>query len=276
MFTGKGLRKRIHNGEVCLGTWTHSADPCEVEILCGSGYDFVIVDSEHGALGIESVQRDVVAGKGTDVAMIVRVPWNDPVLIKRALDTGPDGILAPWVNTGEAAQQVVAACLYPPHGIRGWGPRRPSGYERGSPSDYYAEAHENLVIWVQIETLEAVNNADAIARTPRLDGILIGCMDLSVSMGLVGQTRHPALVEAVDRVVAAGARAGVAVGLAGPADPNAAFAWLKKGLAFVTLGTATAMLMQASDSAVAGVRALMHGTPVAPVRGSGEQSTRVG
>ena len=255
MYEGQALRKKLHAGEICLGTWIDTTDPCIVELVCGSGYDFVIVDSEHGALDIETIQQDLMATKGSSVTPVVRVAWNDAVLIKRVLDAGAGGILVPMVRTGAEARQAVEACLYPPSGIRGFGPRRPSNYERDA-AEYIATANDNVVIWVQIEHADAISNIDEIARTPRLDGMIVGSNDLSGSMGLLGQPRHPQVLAAIDRVITAARAAGVPVGIAGPAEPQAAFKWLQKGMQFITLSSVAGMLVEASEAAVQGVREL--------------------
>jgi len=256
MLEGKALRDRLRAGEICLGTWTASSDPCIAEMLTGSGYDFIVIDSEHGALGIESVQQDIMAMKGTGVAPIVRVPWNDAVLVKRVLDSGAAGVLIPLVRSAEEVEQAIAACMYPPAGIRGFGPRRPSNYERDATA-YLATANESLVVWVQIEHIDAVNAIDAIVSTPRLDGVFIGSNDLSGSLGLLGQPRHPRVMEAIDKTIASAKAAGVSVGIAGPADPQAAFEWLSKGVQFITLGSDASLLIQASEASVQGVRRLV-------------------
>ncbi len=186
-------------------------------------------------MDIESVQRNCMATKGSDVAPMVRVPWNDPVMIKRVLDAGAAGILAPMVRSAEDVVRAVEACLYPPAGIRGFGPRRPANYERNF-AEYIANANDHIVIWVQIEHIDAVNAIDEIVSVPRLDGVFVGSNDLSGSMGLLGQPRHPQVLAAIDRVIAAARGAGVPMGIAGPAAPVDANAWLEKGVQFMTLG----------------------------------------
>ncbi|HEX9114470.1 MAG TPA: aldolase/citrate lyase family protein [Anaerolineae bacterium] len=256
MHEGKSLRNKLHSGAVCLGTWVNFTDPTLAELLCSSGYDFLMIDSEHSAMDIESVQRNVMATKGTDVAPMVRVPWNDQVLIKRVLDVGAAGILAPMVRTPEDVERAVAACLYPPAGIRGFGPRRPAEYERHF-TDYIASANDSLVIWVQIEHIDAVNCIEEIVRVPRLDGVFVGSNDLSGSMGLLGQPRHPRVLEAIGKVIAAARGAGVAMGIAGPPTPADAYGWIEKGVQFITLGGDQGLLVQASQASVSGMRQLV-------------------
>jgi len=254
---GLKLRAKLAAGDICLGTWTDSCDPCIAELLCGSGFDFLMIDGEHGALNIETIQRLIMATRNTGVAAMVRVPWNDPVLIKPILDAGAAGILVPMVKTAEEARLAVAACTYPPAGIRGFGPRRPSDYEREG-YDYIDQASGMLTVWVQIEHVDGVNNIEEIVRTPGLSGVLIGSNDLSASMGPLGQPRHPRVLEAIDKVIEAAKEAGTPVGIAGPADPAAAHAWVKKGMQFITLGGVNGFLVSATENSVSGLRGLIH------------------
>lgn len=256
MHEGLALRTKLHAGETCLGTWVDTTDPCIVELVCGSGYDFIIIDAEHGALTIESVQQNLMATKGSGVTPMVRVAWNDQVLIKRVLDSGAGGILVPLVRTAAEAERAVAACLYPPQGVRGFGPRRPSNYERDA-QEYIASANEDVVVWVQIEHVDAIENVEAIVCTPRLDGVIVGSNDLSGSMGLLGQPRHPQVLAAISRVMDAAHAAGLPVGIAGPSEPEAARQWLRTGMQFITLGSAAGMLSDASDAAVCDTRRLL-------------------
>lgn len=265
MFEGKKLREKLHAGEVCLGTWLNFTDPCVAEILSGSGFDFLIIDSEHSAQDIESVQGSIMATKGSGVAPMVRVAWNDPVLIKRVLDAGAAGVLVPQVCTAEEATQAIQACLYPPQGIRGFGPRRPANYEREF-SEYINTANDNLVIWAQIEHIDAVKNIEEIVRVPRLDGVMMGPCDLSGSLGKLGQTQHPQVLEAIERTLAAAKANSVPAGMPCPSQPEAAFQWVQKGMQFITLGGDQSYLTRASHAAVSGVKKLLSPGGVAGVK----------
>src|SRR5260370_41070190 len=118
------FRDKIGRGEVCIGTFITCTDPAITEALC-SVSDFVWIDTEHNALSLETVQAHIMATKGSDTASLVRVPSNDPVLIKPVLDIGADGVIVPQVRTVDDVRLAVAACQYPPEGSRGFGPRRP-------------------------------------------------------------------------------------------------------------------------------------------------------
>ena len=256
MFEGKKLREKLHAGQICLGTWVTSTDPCVTELLCGSGFDFIIIDSEHTALDIELIQHSLMATKGSNVTPMVRVAWNDQVLIKRVLDRGAAGVLVPHVQTAEDVQQAIAACMYPPVGVRAFGPHRPANYGRQY-AEYIETANDNIVVWVQIEHIDAVNNIEEIVRIPRLDGVIFGPYDLAGSLGLLGQPQHPQVLEAIDKTITAAREAGVPVGSTAPAAPEAAFEWLLKGVQFITLGADMSYLVQASQTVVFGVKKLI-------------------
>src|SRR5439155_26617319 len=127
---------------------------------------------------------------------LVRVQWNDPVLIKPVLDIGAAGVIVPSVSTADEARRAVAACRYPPDGIRGFGPRRPSNYGRLGGPEFCKAANEAVIVIIQIEHIHGVNNLDEILAVPGLTGILVGSNDLSGSMGHMGEPRHPDVLRA--------------------------------------------------------------------------------
>jgi 2-dehydro-3-deoxyglucarate aldolase/4-hydroxy-2-oxoheptanedioate aldolase len=191
------FREKLRQGELCLGTCISFTDPTVTEALC-TALDFVWIDMEHSAFSPEVVQGHIMATKGSRTTSIVRVPWNDPVLIKPVLDMGAAGIIAPQVRTADEARQLVAACLYPPQGIRGFGPRRPSNYGRDGGVQFCKRANESLVVIAQIEHIDAVRNLDAILSVPGLTSIVLGPNDLAGSMGQIGNVRHPDVMKAIE------------------------------------------------------------------------------
>jgi len=142
-----------------------------------------------------------MATKGSNTTALVRVPWNDPVLIKPVLDIGAEGIVIPMVRNAEEARRAVAACLYPPAGIRGFGPRRPNNFGRIAGPEYCKSANESILIIPQLEHIDAVKNIEAIASVPGISAIVIGPNDLSGSMGLMAQSRHPDVVAAIEVLI---------------------------------------------------------------------------
>ena len=253
MREGQPLRDKLKSGTTCLGTFNTSSDPCMMELLCGGGYDFVIIDAEHGALNIETVQANIMAAKGSDTVPLIRVPKVEEGYIKSVLDAGAGGVLVPQIDGAEDARRAVSACLYPPDGARGFGPRRPANYERNYP-EVAANANNDIVIWVQVETMSAVDEIEEIVRVPNLTAVIIGPGDLAASLGLVLQREHPQILKAIEKVRSAATEAGLPVGMAGTSDVETALRWLGEGFQFVTLGNISGMLMRASRDFVAGVR----------------------
>lgn len=254
MHEGRALKDKMEAGKICLGAWNSFCDPCVTELLCGSGFDFLMIDAEHGPLGIEMIQLMCMATKGTDTSPIVRPEWNDPVLIKRVLDVGAAGILAPMVRNAEEGRLAVAACKYPPAGIRGFGPRRPSAYGRHPAAEYIKAANEDLVIWLQIEHIDGVNNIEEIVAVPGVCGIFIGFNDLSGSMGMLGQTEHPEVLAARDTVMKAAQKAGLPVGFGAGPDSKEIRELVARGLQFITVADDGDFLAEASQASVAGMR----------------------
>src|ERR1043166_8081102 len=176
------LKQKLRRGEVSIGTWVSIGHPDVAEILAGVGFDWLLFDMEHGPMTNETVHRMMQAmGEGPTVPL-VRVASNNANAIGQALDGGAHGVMIPLVNTTEDARRAVAACKYPPDGIRGMGPRRATGYGRRF-HEYVRNANRDLLVVVQIETPEAVANIDSILSVDGIDVAAIGPGDLAQSMG---------------------------------------------------------------------------------------------
>jgi 2-keto-3-deoxy-L-rhamnonate aldolase RhmA len=224
-----------------VGTWTSLSDPAVAEIAAGGGFDFVVVDTEHAPLGLETVADCLRAVEVNNVASVVRVPWNDPVRIKRLLDLGPDGLLVPMVETADEAREAVAATRYPPEGERGVAAARASGYGRDFES-YVESGHRDLSLILQIESGAAVENAAAIAAVEGVDALFVGPADLSASLGVFGEWDHPELLAAIEAVLEAGDEAGVPVGTLG-ATPEEVRALGSLGFDYLLSGVDAAHLV---------------------------------
>lgn len=203
------LKRRIKAGGQALGVWVTIESPIVTELLSTMGFDYLVFDTEHSPLDIYQAQTLMQAIRGTGTTPIVRVWWNDIVAIKRALDIGAYGVVIPWVNNREQAEMAVKACLYPPRGLRGCGPRRAALLD----PEYLKTADEEVLIIAQIETREAVENIEEIVSVEGIDVTYIGPSDLSASYGHLGNMEHPEVQEAIDRVFDASRAAGVATGI---------------------------------------------------------------
>jgi 2-dehydro-3-deoxyglucarate aldolase/4-hydroxy-2-oxoheptanedioate aldolase len=209
---------------------------------------------EHNALSLEAVQAHIIATKGSDCTPIVRVPWNDPVLIKPVLDIGATGIVVPFIRTAEETKLAVSACRYPPEGIRGYGPRRPSNYGRLGGPEFCKAANEAMLTIIQVEHIDAVNNLDAILAVQGVAAIMIGANDLSGSMGHMGEPGHPEVKKAIDIVLEKSAKAGMPVGLAVSHDPDVMLDWVNKGAKWLMTGTDFTLMVHTADQVTAQVR----------------------
>jgi len=194
------LKQMLREGRLTAGAWAQLASPVTAEILSEAGFDWILVDLEHGPGDVATLVAQVQAIKGTGAVPLARAPWNDLVVIKRMLDTGICGLVIPYVNTAEEARAAVRACRYPPQGIRGVAASpRAHGYGQRA-GDYFRQANEQLLIITQVETPTAVENVDSILEVEGLDGVFIGPMDLATNMGFLGNPADPAVQHAMRQV----------------------------------------------------------------------------
>ena len=200
------LKEMLLNGKIAVGTLIHIGHPEITEMLSNVGYDWLFIDAEHGPFNIETLQTMLQAMSGTKTVPIIRVPWNEPGLIKRALDIGAYGIVIPLVSSKQDAENFVKAMKYPPVGIRGVMPRRASRYMLDA-KEYYSSADNELLTIVQIETKEGVDNISEILSVKGIDAYCCGPTDLSAAVGHIGQPNHPKVEEAIAKVLAAGKKA---------------------------------------------------------------------
>ncbi len=222
MFRENALKRRIRAGEVSYGCWLGLGSASVAEVVAAAGYDFVMIDHEHGPGTLSDGLATLRAVRQTPCTSVMRVPWNDPVYIKRALDLGVEGIMVPSVDSAEQARAAVAACLYPPRGTRGsaYGQIRGSSY--GMAPDYVGRINDELVILLQIESARAVEAVAEIAEVPGIDGLFLGPYDLSGSIGRLGRFDDPEVRALIDRAERAILDTGLAyASLPSPARSNA-------------------------------------------------------
>jgi 2-keto-3-deoxy-L-rhamnonate aldolase RhmA len=206
------LKRELAAGKCCIGAMITVNSPIVAELFSRVGFDWLWFEMEHSALGVEAVQTMLMATNGAEISTIVRVPWNDPTIIKRVIDTGPDGILIPLVNTRAEAESAVQAMKYPPVGKRGAGLARAQGYGLTS-AEYMRSANDEVLTMLMIEHIQAVENIDEILKVEGVDAIMIGSLDLSGSLGLLGQTSHPDVEAAIQKVLRACQRVNISCGI---------------------------------------------------------------
>lgn len=243
------LKRRLRAGETTFGAWISFQDPAASEIMTGTGYDWIFIDMEHSPFGLESLQAVLMAFSGRSPVPIVRVPSNDRVRIKQVLELGAEGILAPMVCSAAEARAAVSACKYPPEGSRGFGPRRASDYYRKT-EEYIQTANEGILVVVQIEHADGVREVKEILDVPGIDVVCLGPMDLSGSLGLLGQLEHPRVVEALERVLAAARERGLPVCVPMETSQETQLAWARKGARFVVTGEDHGLLRRAAAGAL--------------------------
>jgi 2-keto-3-deoxy-L-rhamnonate aldolase RhmA len=247
------FRDRLAAGQTLLGTCITFSDPTVTEALTRV-LDFVWIDMEHNPLTLERVLGHIMATKGSQTTPIVRVPANDPVLIKPVLDIGAAGVIVPLVKTADDVRLAVSACRYPPEGVRGFGPRRPSNYaELGGP-EFCRKANEQIITIVQIEQAEALSNLSEILKVPGLTSIVVGPNDFAASLGYTGQPRHPEVVRAIETVISKAREARVPVGIAAADDHKQLAHWVEKGVNWLAIAADFVLLVRAASELTTAIR----------------------
>lgn len=192
------IRSRIRKGDVTVGTWVTIGHTSIIEILCDAGFDWLTIDLEHNTIHQETLRHLIIAGQAKGVAMFVRVPKNDEVYIKQALDAGADGLVVPMIDSHEDAIKAVQHAYYPPKGSRGVGLSRAQRYGEAF-EEYLGWANTNLTIIAQIEHIDAIEQLEKIASVDEIDALMIGPYDLSASMGYPGQFDRQDVKEAIKK-----------------------------------------------------------------------------
>jgi 2-dehydro-3-deoxyglucarate aldolase len=244
------FRKALTGRKLMNGAWMQIGHPAVAEILADAGFDWVCVDLEHGAIGIESMTDILRTLAGFGCAPVVRVPANDPVWIHRCLDAGAQGLIVPMVNTAAEAEAAVQEAKYPPRGRRGYGYARANAHGAKF-AEYARRANDGIAVIVQIEHKDAVENLEQILDVEGLDGTFIGPYDLSGSFGVPGQLDHPAVRKALARYRRVCAGRGMATGIhvVRPDARNVREA-VAQEYSLIALGMDTVFLQESARSAL--------------------------
>jgi len=242
------LKEKLYSGKTSLGTWITIGSPDVVDTLKLLPLDWFLLDLEHSYFSIETARNTMLALLDTKIVPLVRVGESDQYLIKRVLDIGAYGILVPLVNTAEDAEKVVNYSKYPPLGSRGVGPVRAASYGNNL-KDYVTTANDEILVGVQIETTQALANAEAIAATKGVDLVFVGPSDLTMSLGLVTDRGNQKVIDSMQSVVKICERLGKIPGtLASTADE--AKKWQRLGYRFISLGSDSKYLYQGAKNFV--------------------------
>lgn len=231
----KKFRAKMDSGQLCLGPGITFADAAVTESI-GPTVDFVWIDLEHNPTNLQTMLGHLIAARAATTMALVRVPSSEVGWIKRVLDSGAEGIILPQAQSYEEVAAFVAACRYPPLGVRGFGPRRPTNYGRIGGQEYLKSANRELFVVAQIETAGALNDLDRIVQIEGLDSLVVGPYDISGSLGVLGQVEHPIVTDAITRVVATGRKAGLYIGMGMGASADFALKAAKTGVQWVQVG----------------------------------------
>lgn len=246
------LKDALRQNQTLIGTLVTTSSPEVAEVLALAGFDWLFIDLEHGSLSIQDAQKVIQAIAGRCFT-VVRVADATTENVKRVLDTGCDGIIAPHVNSADEARKIVALAKYPPDGERSVGLGRAQGYGLNF-ADYIASANAQTVVVVQIEHKDAVTNVDEILQVEGTDALFIGPYDLSGSMGILGQVSDARVVAAIDKVRSACARTNVSFGIFCTTADQASAA-IKTGAHIVAVGTDLMHMANSARTALEAIRA---------------------
>lgn len=235
------LKTALAAGHSQHGIWMSLSSPLVAEIVGDAGFDWVLVDCEHAPNDLPTLREQLQAMRGSKSSILARPPWNDMVLIKQFMDAGVQNFIIPYIQNPQEAREAVAATRYPPEGVRGVaGGSRASNFGRNK--SYLKESNEAVTVIVQVETMEAMAELEAIAKVPGVDGVFIGPADLSASMGHLGDIEQAdvqkAIREAAERLAAIGVPSATLA-----FDPVVAERYVGYGYQMVCIGSDQSCLM---------------------------------
>jgi 4-hydroxy-2-oxoheptanedioate aldolase len=240
------FKHAIASGKLQVGLWSSLCSNIAAEAVADSGFDWILLDTEHSPNEIPGLLSQMQAGAGGTASLIVRPAWNDAVLVKRVLDIGAQSVLVPYVQNPEEARRAVASVRYPPAGIRGVAAAA-RGSRYGRVKDYLKKADAEICLLVQVETRSALDQLEAIAAVEGVDGVFIGPSDLSASFGLIGNPQHAevqkALQDAVTRLKKVGKPAGILT-----TNEDEARRYIDWGYTFVAVGSDVGLLVRSADA----------------------------
>ncbi len=250
----KNLKKRLKEGETLNGCWLNLGSPLTAEIVGNAGFDWVLIDLEHGAGMEKDVLPQLQALQASTTAAIIRVESNARQRIQRVLDFGAEGVMCPQIKNLEEAKKVVEGLYYPPDGKRGVAKMvRATGFGKNFDA-YQQNATENILGIVQIETTEVLAHLDEIAALNGVDVLFIGPADLSMSLGIFGQFDHPLFKDALKKTIDAANKVGKAVGIL-LFDPNDYNTYREMGIKFIACGSDATFVANGAKSTAASLQA---------------------
>lgn len=251
------LSDKLKSGSTAIGSHISLADPVISEMMGDVGFDYLWIDTEHTAISLECLQNHLIACRAAGVSAIVRISEVSQTRAKPILEMGPDGIVFPQVNSYELALEAVQACMYPPRGNRGYGPRRAMRFGAGMTLDSYLESADSVLKILQFENINAYKDLDRILSIEALDVIMLGPCDLASSMGHIGDWHHPEVEKVVDdlfiRTHKAGKKIGVSFGLC---DAREMMRYKKRDVDMISIAADTDYIVQGAKSTLAEMKSV--------------------
>lgn len=244
------FKTAIGEGRAQIGLWQALASPYTAEICAGAGFDWLLIDGEHAPNDIPLILAQLQAVAASPVEPVVRLPIGDAVLVKQYLDIGARSLLVPMIESAEQAQAMVRATRYPPHGVRGVGSAIGRASRWNRTAGYLQNAHEEICLLLQVESVAGLDNIEAIANTDGVDGVFIGPSDLAAALGHLGAPGHPDVQTSIENGIAAIGAAGKAAGIL-IADEVLARRYLELGASFVAVGTDVTILARGAEALAA-------------------------
>ncbi|MFK7754195.1 MAG: aldolase/citrate lyase family protein [Sedimentitalea sp.] len=241
------FKQRLNAGETLIGCWLGLADDYAAEVMGTAGFDWLVVDGEHGPNDIRSIRAQLTALAACTSEPVVRLPIGETWMIKQALDAGAQTLLIPMVDSAEQTAQLVAACRYPPHGVRGVGAALGRASRFNEITDYVPTANAEICLLVQVESVKGLAALDDILAIEGVDGVFIGPADLSTDMGFGGNSEAPevkaTIKDALGKIAAAGKAPGILATTDAPTQR-----YLDQGAKFIAVGADVLMLADAARS----------------------------
>jgi 4-hydroxy-2-oxoheptanedioate aldolase len=246
------FKRALAERRLQIGLWSQLASNIAAELLARSGFDWVVVDTEHSTNELQDVLAQLQVYAAFDTVPVVRPAWNDLVLFKRLLDIGVQTLLVPYIESEAEARRAVAQTRYPPEGVRGVATNHRAN-QFGRIGDYLATAAGEICILAQIESAAGLNNLADIASIDGIDGIFVGPNDLAANLGHLGEAGHAEVQAAIKMIHETATQAGKPTGILAPVEADAR-RYIEMGFTFVAVGSDLSLLGRNADALAAKYR----------------------
>jgi len=247
------LKRKLKRGEVVLGLFTNCAYPAFIEICGHAGFDFAVIDLEHGPLHTLVAEDLCRAADCVGIAPVVRVGKNDPLQIQRALDIGSAGVQVPQIETKADAEACVRGAKFNPLGSRGLSFYTRAGVYTAAGAQITDKLNEESLVVIHVEGIRGVENLEEILTVPHIDVIFLGPYDLSQSLGIPGQVRDPRVIDLMNKCIKSIRNAGKTAGTFAD-NPETAKQWIDAGIQYIALGVDVGIFLRACQGLVKAVR----------------------